>query len=200
MLVPRARRSQDSTLPIASSECFKPFQHGSVRAPPGRPGGGAGGGAGLRERLPLHVEIDGGVAVCGRDAGVAEPLADRDDVDAGAEQVDGRAVSHAVGMKALGTQGRHRGLRAGAVLLQQVADAESGQPGPAVIAEDRLVGLQLAIALGQQGAQQVGGLGPQRADPFLSPLAVEADLGSGLFRVDCSRWAVLGSDATLDSE
>ena len=50
------------------------------------------------------------------------------------------------------------------------------QPGPAVITEDRLVGLQLAAAFGQQGTQQVGGLGPQRADPFLPPLALQADL------------------------
>jgi hypothetical protein len=45
-----------------------------------------------------------------------------------------------------------------------------------VIAEDRLVGLQLAFAFGQQGTQQVGGLGPQRADPLLAPLAVQVDL------------------------
>ena len=80
-------------------------------------------------RLPLHVEIDGGVPVRGRDTGVAEPLTDRDDVDAGAKQVDRRAVAHAVGMETLGAQGRHGGLRADAVLLQQVADAESCQPG-----------------------------------------------------------------------
>ena len=113
----RHEGSPDSTLPIASSECFKPFEHGRVGAPQGRPRGGAGGGAGLRECLSFHVEIDGRVPVRGRDAGVAEPLADRDDVDAGAKQVDNRAVPHAVGMEALGAQGRHGGLRTGAVLL-----------------------------------------------------------------------------------
>ena len=112
----------------------------------------------------------------GRDPGVAEPLADCDDVDAGAKQIDRCAVPLAGGMETLGAQGRHGGLRAGAVLLQQVADAESGQPHPAVIAEDRLVGWQFAPAFRQQGAQQVGGLGPQRADPFLPSLAVQADL------------------------
>ena len=45
-----------------------------------------------------------------------------------------------------------------------------------MIAEDRLVGLQLAAAFDQQGAQQVGGLGPQRADPFFPPLAMQADM------------------------
>ena len=79
-------------------------------------------------------------------------------------------------MEALAAQGWQRGLRTGAVLLQQVADAESAQPGSAVIAEDRFVRLWLATALGQQRAQQVGGLRPQRADAFLPPLAVEADL------------------------
>ena len=79
-------------------------------------------------------------------------------------------------MEALGAQGRDGGLRVGAVLLRQIADAESCQPGPAVITEDRLVGLQLAAAFGQQGTQQVGGLGPQRADPLLPPLALQADL------------------------
>ena len=37
-------------------------------------------------------------------AWVAEPLTDRDDVDAGSEQVDSRAVPHAVGMEALGAR------------------------------------------------------------------------------------------------
>ena len=78
---------------------------------------GAGGGAGLRERLSFHLEVDGRVPVRGRDAGVAKPLTDRDDVDAGAEQVDGRAVPHAVGMETLSAQGRDGGLRLGAVLL-----------------------------------------------------------------------------------
>jgi hypothetical protein len=41
----------------------------------------------------LHLEINGGVPVRRGDAGVAEPLTDRDDVDAGSEQMDGRAVS-----------------------------------------------------------------------------------------------------------
>jgi hypothetical protein len=79
-------------------------------------------------------------------------------------------------MEALGAERRHAGLRAGAVLPQQVADAESGQPHPAVIAEDRLVGLRRAFALGQQGTQDVGGLGPQRTDPLLPPLALQANL------------------------
>ena len=183
MKLPRRRRFAPGTIGrrtphyrSPSSECFKPFKHGRVCAPQGRPRGGAGGGASLRERLSFHVEIDGRVPVRGRDAGVTEPLTDRDDVDAGAEQVDSRAVPHAVGMEALGAQGRHGGLRASAVLLQQVADAEYSQTCPAVITEDRLVGLRLAAAFGQQGTQQVGGLGPQRADPFFPPLAVQVDL------------------------
>ena len=45
-----------------------------------------------------------------------------------------------------------------------------------MIAEDRLVRLQFASAFGQQGTEQVGGLGPQGADPLLPPLAVQADL------------------------
>ena len=133
------------------SECFKPFEYGRVCAPQGRSRGVEGGGTRLRERLSFHVEIDGRVPVRGRDTGVAEPLTDRNDIDAGAEQVDSRAVPHAVGMETLDAQGRHGGLRASAVLLQQVADAESCQTCPAVITEDRLVGLRLAAAFGQQG-------------------------------------------------
>ena len=45
-----------------------------------------------------------------------------------------------------------------------------------MITEDRLVGLRLAAAFGQQGTEQVGGLGPQRADPFFAPLAEQVDL------------------------
>ena len=144
------------------------------------PCGVEGGGAGLRGRFSFHVEIDGRVPVRGRDAGVAEPLTDRDDIDAGAEQVDSGAVPHAVGMEVFGAQGRDGGLCAGAVLLQQVADAESCQTCPAVVTEDRLIGLRLAAAFDQQGTQQVGGLRPQRADSFFPPLAVQVDLRGGV--------------------
>ena len=45
-----------------------------------------------------------------------------------------------------------------------------------MITEDRLVRLRLAAAFDQQGAQQVGGLRLQRADPFFPPFAMQADL------------------------
>ena len=61
----------------------------------------------------------------------------------------GEIVSHAVRMQSLGSQRGHRGAGARAVLLQQVAHAESREPLPAVIAEDRVIGRRLAAAFGK---------------------------------------------------
>jgi hypothetical protein len=49
----------------------------------------------LGDRGSLRHEVDHGVPVCGLDAGVTEPMADRDEVDAGLKKVDGGGVSAA---------------------------------------------------------------------------------------------------------
>jgi len=45
-----------------------------------------------------------------------------------------------------------------------------------MIAKDRLLGWDVATALGQECAQELGGLRPQGAQSLLAPLAIESDL------------------------
>jgi hypothetical protein len=50
-------------------------------------------GLGFVDGGTLHVEIDGGVAICCVDADVSEPLTDRDEVNPGLQKMDRGAVS-----------------------------------------------------------------------------------------------------------
>ena len=54
----------------------------------------------------FHLEIDGRVAVRGLDARVSEPVADRHEVDASLEKMNGRGVSQHVRMDALAVECR----------------------------------------------------------------------------------------------
>ena len=69
-------------------------------------------GASLRESGALGLQIDSGVAIGGLDAGVSEPMADGDEVDAGLEKMDGGRVSERVRVDALPPEGRRRRPRA----------------------------------------------------------------------------------------
>src|SRR3990172_8557907 len=66
----------------------------------------------LGDRLPLHLEVDCGVAVGRVDAGVPEPMADGGEIDSGLEEMDGRGMAHRVRVKTLTSEARHHGLRA----------------------------------------------------------------------------------------
>ena len=55
----------------------------------------------LFDGLSLHLNIDRGVAVGRGDTSVAQPLADREDVDARSQQMYRGAVAHAIGGRRL---------------------------------------------------------------------------------------------------
>jgi hypothetical protein len=74
------------------SKCFEPFKDRGVRAPQRDGGGRVIEGPRLLDGFPFHLEIDGCIPIGRCDAGVSEPLTDRDDVDARSEQVHGRTV------------------------------------------------------------------------------------------------------------
>lgn len=83
--------------------------------------------------------------------GVAQPMTDRGDIHAGAKQMDGRTVAHAVRMQPLRAQRGRGGLGAGAVFPKQIPDAEPGQASTTMISEQRLIGWNVATPFGQQG-------------------------------------------------
>jgi hypothetical protein len=89
--------------------------------------------------LPLRLERK--VLVGCIDADVTEPVGNRAEIDSGAQQVDGRAMPHAVGMEALVSQGQEFGGCFEAVLVEDPAYPEARQRLAAVIAKnaDRLV-------------------------------------------------------------
>ena len=53
------------------------------------------------DRFPFHLEIHGRISVGRIDTGMTQPLADRDEVGSGLEQVNSGAVPHAVRVKSL---------------------------------------------------------------------------------------------------
>jgi hypothetical protein len=62
---------------FSSLKCFKPLENRRIRAPQRKCGGGVIGRLCFLDRFSLHLEIHGRVPIGRRDAGVAEPLADR---------------------------------------------------------------------------------------------------------------------------
>ena len=91
---------------ISGSQRLQPPEDGRVRAPRRECGIHVAEGSRLRQRGTLHLEVDRGVAVCGLDTDVPEPMADRDDVYASLEEVNGARVAKYMGMHALAEEGR----------------------------------------------------------------------------------------------
>ena len=58
-------------------------------------------GLSFGDGLSFDLQVDRGVAVGGVDTAMAEPLADGHQVNAGFEEIDGRAVPHTVWMQTL---------------------------------------------------------------------------------------------------
>ena len=69
-------------------------------------------------------------------ARVTEPMTDRDEVDAGFEEMDRGAVSKAVRVEPFDGETGTGGTGAVAVFCQQVSHAESSQGRPAVVDEE----------------------------------------------------------------
>jgi len=68
---------------------------------------------------------------------MAEPVADGNKINTGAQKINRRAMAQGVGVHALQSKTGCCGLRAFGVSPQDVADSESGHRFAATIAEDR---------------------------------------------------------------
>jgi hypothetical protein len=83
-----ATNSGDYSFLVGPSQSFKPRQTRRVRSPQGRSAVISMLDAlGLLDGLSLHLNVDGGVAVGRSDTSVAQPLADREDVDTRLQQM-----------------------------------------------------------------------------------------------------------------
>ena len=71
-----------------------------IFAPPGRSGRLGEDGPRFGENLAFGLQVSGHVFVRGSDAGVSQPMGHGAQIDAGTQQVDCGAVTHAVRMDA----------------------------------------------------------------------------------------------------
>jgi hypothetical protein len=134
---------------IGASETLKPLQDGRVAAPRAKAGPEVGEGSGLGEGGTFRFEIDGRIPVRRLDTRMAEPVADRHEIDARLEKVDRCRVPERVRMHPLRGKGRGCGSRDGGVLTQQVAYSESGERSPALVSEQRFRGGGVDVVLGE---------------------------------------------------
>ena len=109
------------------SERLEPLEDGAVGPPCSDGRIDIADGTRLGDRGALGREIDGGVPVRGLDAGMAEPMTDRDEVDTGLKKVDGGGVTEDVGMDSLPIERRRHRRRRADMLPEEVANAEPGQ-------------------------------------------------------------------------
>lgn len=128
------------------------------------------------DSLALCFEIDGGVTVGRVDAGVTEPVANGDQVDASLQEMDGGTVAHAMRVQSFARQGGRAALRQRAVLRQQKADAETRQHPSTAVDEERVVRGGGHAAFGDEVAEELGGLRPERAPAFLAALADQSHM------------------------
>ena len=119
------QRGPDFTL-LMGSEIRQPLQDVCILSPARESARMAAQRSGASNCLALHLEIYGRVAIRRVDAGVPEPMADRRRIHPGLEEMDRRAMAHAVRMKSFPRQGRSDRLRILEVLGQDVPDAEAG--------------------------------------------------------------------------
>ncbi len=130
--------------------------------------------ADLFERLSLGFEIGLSVVVGRVEADMPQPAADDGDVDARRDEVDGRRVPEAVRRHMFQTQRGRRFRRGRDVGRQLEPHARSSQWLAVAIDEDALI--RRAWLPLQQLLHQSHGFRPERADAFLSPLAVKTHI------------------------
>ena len=112
----------------------------------------------LRDGLAFHLHIEHRIAVGCIGTGVTQPMADGDQIDAGFEHMDGRAMAHTMRMEPLCDQRRCRLAGGSAVAGENVAYSEARQRLPALIDKNGGFGAGRQLPFGTIIAQQRGGL------------------------------------------
>ena len=130
-----------------ASQSSRPRQNRRVRSPQGRSSIiSILDRLGLFDGLPLHLNVDRGVTVGRGDASVAQPLADREDVDARSQQMYRGAVAHAVGVQTLACKRGSRNLSTRAMFPQDIPNTEPGEDGTIAVTEQWITDKGLASA------------------------------------------------------
>ena len=127
----------------------------------------------MRQGLGLHLQVHFGVDVGGIQRDVAQPGADRIDVHAGPEQVDGGGVPKGVCAHVLRLQRLHAAGGLARATLNERMDTETGQGFSPAIEEHRIVG----CSTDDDSVQSRRGLRPEGAVPNLAPFAGQPDRG-----------------------
>jgi len=102
---------------------------------------------------------------------MAQQLTDGNEVGSRLEQVNSRAVPHAVRVESFG--GQRRLLRCGAATVfgEDIADSEPRRWSGAVIAKERFTIVGRNLSFRKQGFDELGGSGPKSTDAFFAPLS-----------------------------
>ena len=130
----------------------------------------------LGERSTFRLKIDGRVAIRGFYAGVAEPVADRDEVDAGVEHVHRGAVTNRVGVDAFSGETRSTGVSQPGVLPEEIADAEASEGLAAGVAKEPLCRVLFQTAFAEHSTPYVCGLWPKGTDALLPTFSSKTHL------------------------
>ena len=109
------------------------------------------------------------------DARVSQPVGNGAEIDSRSEQVNRRAVPHAVRMQSLTLEGRHTCRCLANVLLEDKTHAKAAQRLSAMIAENALLVVPSNPTLFQVQAQRTGRLRPQRTTSLFATLSSEAN-------------------------
>src|SRR5262249_29778160 len=117
---------------------------------------------GFIQRLALRFQVECQILVCCIDAHVTQPVRDGAEIDAGSEEMNRRAVSHAVWMEPLVFQGVQVLRRLPNALLKDQPHTKTRQRLAAVIEENIARLMRRDPTLLQIGAQGVRRLAPQR--------------------------------------
>lgn len=113
------------------------------------------------------------------DAGVAQPVRDGAEIDAGFEQMDGRAVPQTMWMDAFAFKRRIFLGGAPRMTLEDEPGPETREEAATMVAEQRLrvVSINLNTQVRELLTNQTGGLRPKWTQAFFSPLAKESNAG-----------------------
>ena len=151
------------------SQRFEPFQDGRIFPPRSR--ASLSRRFRLFDRLPFHLEVHSRVSVGRIDIGMAQPLADRDEVGSRLEQVNSGAVPHAVRVESFG--GQRRLLRCGAATVfgEDIADSKPRQWSAAVIAKERFTIVGRNLSFRKEGFDELSGLWPKGTETFFASLS-----------------------------
>ena len=122
--------------------------------------------------LPFHLKINRRVSISRVDAGMSQPVANRDQIHPCLQEMNGGAVPHAVRMESFTGQCGVNNFCAFTVLGENVTDTETCQQSSTLVKKNRRVRAKINFSFGTEITQYLGSLRPERANPYFLSLTV----------------------------